>query len=235
MKNKDFIKKNFNKNDYRTVDILIKFVKVTNKTIIIIVLLVILAILIYAGTLISKLFYDENIKVEKYLNEIYTGLDFKVKEVNVNSKGYGLYSAYCTKDINIEFYIYKDEKTNEIHDDFTQQYRKYYIEKIEDTTVKNILTINEKNTQYHGKSFLNDYEFWIEINEYEDIEKATTILYKIHQNFNQQSKIPGLLLLGGEIRQKNIGYISNGSFEYDMTLSQLLEREKENYVRYIDK
>lgn len=235
MKNKKFAKKKFNKNDYKSIDKLVKYLKMTNKVIVVIGILVVLSLFTYAGILINKLFYGENIKIEKYLSKVYTGFKFKVKEIKVNQKGYGLYSACCIKDSNIKFYIYKNEQTNEIYDDFSQQYRKYYIEKIGDTTMKNSLTINEKKVKYYDEDFLSDYEFWVEINNYEEIQKATTILYKLHQYFYQEAKIPGLLLLGGEIRQKSSGYISNGSFEYDMTLSQLLEREKENYTKHMSR
>ena len=53
----------------------------------------------------------------------------------------------------------------------------------------------------------------------------------IYEFFKYNANIPGMLLLGGEIRQSDKGYISNGSFEYNMTLEQLIQREKENYKK----
>lgn len=221
----------FNIKDYKVVDKLVIHLKRVNKVILAIGIIIAISILIYSWSIINEQFNGKNVKVKDYLKEIYADYEFKIEKVEVNAKGYGLYSAYCTKDPNVKFYIYKDEKTNQIKDDFSQRYRKYYLNKYNNTAIKEKLTKKEEKEEIYGYEFISEFEFWEEIESYEDIENATRNLYSIYEFFKYNANIPGMLLLGGEIRQSNKGYISNGSFEYNMTLEQLIQREKENYKK----
>lgn len=221
--------KRFDKDDYRLVDKFTKYIYGLGTSVLIFIILAIIVLLVLSFLLIYNLFKGGSPKIEKHLKDIYPDLSFSIEQLRIDNDGYGLYKGICLEDRDVNFYIYKDSKTNNVFDDFSQRYRKYYLENFQDEKIKKELIIEEKITKYGEYEFINDYEFWMEVSNYSEIEETTKKLFILYQHFRKSAKLPSFLLIGGLIRQKDKNYISDGAFEYEMTLDELIQREENTY------
>lgn len=186
----------------------------------VVIMLCILLIIIWGP--IKKRVDLYNRSVNKYIKDIYGDKKVNIKGENIYENGFELYIAAFEEETDVKFLIYKEG--NNYYDDSIQKYRQYYIDKFDNEEIKNSLTIIKAQNDYYGYEFLRNYEFWIDIKDYEDIEETTRKLYELYQYFGEIAKYPDMLLLDGLIRKE--GYISEGTFDYNLSYEEFLEREK---------
>ena len=216
---------------YNILNFIIKFL------IIVVSILVIIMYINIIGRIISEWSYFDSILTQdigKRLEYMYPEYKFNIEELQVDEKGNGLYIASPIDEPDFKFLVYKEKKLV-FYTDFDYKMRQYYLKKFHDEDIKKSFKISKASTDYYGYEFLNAYEFWIEINDYNDIEEATRKLYELYQYFNKTvEKEQYKLLMGGQIRQGN-DYSSEDAFHYDMSFEELLEREQKaykNHMRY---
>lgn len=203
------------------------------KIIFVAVIILIIGVIIWAVQYIFKQFHqidrNTNPDVIEEVEDRYK-MPFQILESKADEKGWGNYKAFCKSDSNVAFMIIKDKQLRIVRDDFHQRYRKYYMEKWDEEEKKKAFTIQEKKEPYEKDEFIAEYQFWVELNSYEEIEEAVTNVYDFYQYARQNAKLPHILLNGGMIRQGS--YISGGYQYLNDSLENLIKQEQKEYAEY---
>ena len=220
---KEFIPK-----DYKKTEIFTKIVSKIASSI-----FSIFIIIFIIGFLISLIFINNllgnyaSVDVKKRLQESYRGQKFVVvedygKEIE---KDNGLYLMSPKNNKNIVFKVLKDNISFE--DDYSENRLKYYIENCSDKNLINCLNIEQGTKKRQDTEFLN-YEAFIDIENYNEIEEKCKHAYKVVEYLEEQDKT---MYEAITLRNKDIGYY------YSVRCNELLSIEKEMYkakYTYID-
>ena len=225
--------KEFNKEDYKSVDKFVKRLTTTMK--VILVPSFIFSILLYLFVFISlilmfKSFTDEkSINIVKELERNYDKKFTIVSEELIDDSDNGLYkvSPKDNKDIvcNVVKYF------GEVQEDYGKLSVKYFIDKWDNAEIKNAMTIEEsiENDRFFNKyPIYTKYDIYIDIEDYSQIEEATRKLYEIKQYIEGNV---GKYLVYPRLRINE--YWSTVYYEKDYNVDQYIRYEKYEYIDYL--
>ncbi len=165
-------------------------------------------------------------ELERKYNEKFIVISQIEKENHIN-----LYKISPKNNKNIIFNAY--QRISTIQDDYRETAIKYYLEKFE---IENVINGLEKKEDIY--SLLNNnevkfltFDFWININSYEDIEQATTDIYNINKYISQYVKNDAIFTLSQKIKFNN--YVSPVNYRIKYVLEDLIYEEKYYYINYL--
>ena len=155
---------------------------------------------------------------------------FEIVSSDVNEIGSGTYILSPKNNKEIKFNASK--KGSYTKDDYRETIIKYYTEKyVKENNITNIKIAESiiNDPLYHKTDFLQ-YDFWFEIQSYNDIENIVRTLYNIESYICQNVPSKDMFTLGGKIRSNN--YISKVQYNGHSQLDSLLYQEQYSYINY---
>ena len=155
---------------------------------------------------------------------------FEIVSSDVNEIGSGTYILSPKNNKEIKFNASK--RGSYTKDDYRETIIKYYTEKyVKENNITNIKIAESKinDPLYHKTDFLQ-YDFWFEIQSYNDIENIVRTLYNIESYICQNVPSKDMFTLGGKIRSNN--YISKVQYNGHSQLDSLLYQEQYSYINY---
>ena len=165
-------------------------------------------------------------ELKRKYNEDFVIISHIEKDNHIN-----IYTISPQNNKDIIFNAY--QRITSIQDDYRNSVIKYYLKKYEQQNYIN--GIEEKDSTYSlpnckDVEFL-DFDFWINVSRYEDIEEATTQIYNIKNFISQYVKTDTIFTLNGKIKIDN--YKSPVSYTNADTLENLIYEEKYYYINYL--
>lgn len=174
---------------------------------------------------------------DQYSPDLLTELERKYNEkfmiVSQIEKDDHIYLYKISPQNNKEITFNAYQRINAIQDDYRATAIKYYLEKYEKEN--DIESLEKKENMY---SLMNnedikflDFDFWIKINKYEDIEQATNTIYNIKKYISQNVSTDEVFTLNGKIKKDE--YTSPVSYTDKDELDDLIYEEKYYYINYL--
>ena len=159
------------KREYKGVNTIVKGMKIAGKTIkigeIITIIIVIASVLLIFDLIISNINAKTNVKPEKTIENMYnTKIDLIYKDID--EKENGKYVFQVSDNNEIQFTAIR--KFGSLSEDYSDNCHKYYFERWESKEKENFIIIENKTED------ILDYDTYIEIDSYEELEKAMDII-----------------------------------------------------------
>lgn len=172
----------FDKKSIKGAEIFSKIFNFITKSISITTVTIIIAVIAIAVLFVYTSFARVAPKnTVKYLKQVYGGEKFKIIQNYSNNNGKGLYVLSPKSNKNIKFKAYN--KANGIHDDYSAQRLKYYIDNCEDRSLIEGFNIEEKKEKYENEEFLQ-YNINIELNNYNELNEKVHKVYQLAKYLN---------------------------------------------------
>lgn len=214
--------------DFTSVDRFVKVVKVVGIGVIIPFVLFIILVIVATIFILNMYWHVNKESIIEHLEEIYQG-KYEIISKDVDEKGNGYYKIAVKNNKEIIFNGY--HKGNSVNRDDLQAHKlKYYFEKLEDNELKQTFEplesyykINETDEQ----EFLK-YELATSINSYKEFDEIVLNCYKLLEYCKNQ-EIRGYTIL---LNYNNYG-TGFGQNDEGIDYQTLLDREKNNYIRYL--
>lgn len=216
-----------------------KISKITNKIIkAICIPAVIIGILTFALTFIGVVWYWKGLN-EMYDPDVIANLSdlynekFEVISHEEIGNRQEIYKVSPKANKNIVCTIYK--KGAHSTDDYQAQAYKYFVENILNEDIISKLTIEEK---YNKASedldiMLLSYHTFLDVNEFEQIDKYAEIMLEINQIASKQNKNVYLYITWGSwIRSGN--YHSNVQYHGETNIEDIKQQERNEYISYMN-
>lgn len=186
LSNKKLYTESFDEKNINGAKVFSKIVNFITKSISITTVTIIIAVITIAVLFVYTSFAVVAPKnTVKYLKKVYGGERFKIVENYSNNNGKGLYVLIPKSNKNIKFKAYN--KSNGVHDDYSAQRLKYYIENCEDKTLLENFNIEEKVEKYEDEEFLK-YDVNIKINDYNELNEKVQKVYQLVKYLNSKDK-----------------------------------------------
>ena len=225
--------KEFNKEDYKSVDKFVKRLTTTMK--VILVPSFIFSVLLYLFVFISLILMFKSFTAEKDINILKElkrnyGKKFTiVSEELIDDSDNGLYKVSPKDNKDVVFNVVKH--FGEIQEDYGKISVKTIIDKWDNIEIKNAMTIEEgieKDRFFDKYPIYTKYDIYIDIKEYSQIEDATRKLYEIKQYIEENV---GKYLVYPRLRINE--YWSTVYYEKDYSVEQYIKYEKYEYIDYL--
>ncbi len=174
---------------------------------------------------------------DQYSPDLLTELNRKYNEkfviISQIEKDDHIYLYKISPKNNKEIVFNAYQRITAIQDDYRATAIKYYLENYEKEN--SIQGLEEKENMY---SLINnedikflDFDFWININGYKDIEPSTSTIYNIKKYISQYVSTDDVFTLNGKIKKD--GYTSPVSYTDKDELDNLIYEEKYYYINYL--
>lgn len=188
------------------------------------IVLVVLYINIFFGAAIERQKY-EKMSVEEKVEKIYSEKFEIVSENFVNDKK--VYKMNPVKNEEIEFTVV-DNKSS-IAEDYWTNRLKYEVENMDDKNLYNELRKEEYWNEDRGAKMLSYFAFWIEIENYADIEESVRKMYNLNEMLEE--KIGRKTNLSECIRKGD--YKSEIVYWRNDDIDEIIYNEKYEYINYL--
>lgn len=174
---------------------------------------------------------------DQYSPDLLTELERKYNEkfviISQIEKDDHVYLYRISPQNNKEIIFNAYQRITAVQDDYRATAIKYYLENYEKEN--NIQGLEKKEDMYtlinnEDVEFL-DFDFWININNYEDIEVATNTIYNVKRYISQYVNTDDVFTLNGKIKKE--GYTSPVSYTDKDELDNLIYEEKYYYINYL--
>lgn len=235
--------KEFNKDNYKNIDNFFKLCKLIIKLIIAFIVIIIIAVTPIGAGFINLVHNIIPINIDKEMEKKYNGESFAIAEDKTNIIE-GLYIKSPIKDPNIKFSSL--ERKTYFKEDYSENRLKYYIDNCENTILIKKFRIEQSTYQLEGVQFLN-YEVYVDINSYNDLNDAVTnayslILYLRSKDYNINNIIKITDNKKGYYKEIKCDEISSleeeiysAKYNYIKILEQLKQKEESNNIPQEDK
>lgn len=215
----------FDKKNIKGAEIFSKIFNFIAKSISITTVTIIIAVIAIAVLFVYTSFATVAPKnTVKYLKQVYGGEKFKIVENYSNNNGKGLYLLSPKSNKNIKFKAYNN--ANGIHDDYSAQRLKYYIDNCEDRNLIEGFNIEETKETYENEEFLQ-YNMNIELNNYNELSEKVQKVYQLVKYLNSRDN---KMFESISIINKDINYYFSIQCYTTRNYEQELSQAKYKYI-----
>lgn len=206
-----------------------KFSKMFSKILkLLVVLLVAFSVIKIAHGIwwVNRIFNVELLDEMKYkYNEEFTIIS---KEIIKNDMGTYIISPKNNRKITFK----ACKKGRSMNDDYRGNVIKYYTEKyVKENNINNINFIEDKTKTEFENFYLLYYDFWFEIESYNEIEPTTKLVYDIFNFITKNVNSDFMFNMGGKIRKED--YSSEAQYTKQSNIENLIYEEQYNYINYM--